>query len=357
MPKKILVLNGSPKRNGNTAKLAGWFAEGARSKGADVEIVRAAFLKYRSSGCVSCRRCQKIKEYECAIDDDARPVLKKMAKADVIVFATPLYFYGPSAQLKVIIDRMFSLYKWDNTTDTFESPLKGKTMALLLSAYENTGLGNVERSFRIIADYSEMKFKSFLVPDARESGEVVKLKDIRKKTAGFGKKIAFIALLIIAVLGFAAGGMAEGGGKMKVTSPDFENNNFIPRKFTCDGENISPGLIIEGIPKEAKSLVLIVDDPDASSGMWVHWVAYDIPVTGRIDEGSAPGKQGTNSSGDKAYDGPRPPSGTHRYFFKVYALDTALNLKEGAKKQDLEKVMQGHILEKAELMGLYKRVR
>ncbi|MFA5339766.1 MAG: flavodoxin family protein [Candidatus Omnitrophota bacterium] len=194
MPKKILVLNGSPKRNGNTAKLVEWFTEAARSKAADVEVINAAFLKYKSSGCTSCRTCQKIKEYKCAIKDDAQPVLRKMAKADVIVFATPLYFYGPSAQLKVIIDRMFSLYKWDNTTDTFTSPLKGKTMVLLLNAYEDVGLDLVKKSFKIIADYSEMKFLSLLVPNARESGEIVKLKGIRKKAAAFGKKIAFIAL-------------------------------------------------------------------------------------------------------------------------------------------------------------------
>ena len=144
---------------------------------------------------------------------------------------------------------------------------------------------------------------------------------------------------------------------MKITSPDFENNNFIPRKFTCDGENVNPGLVIEGIPEKAESLALIVDDPDASSGTWVHWVVYDIPVSGRIEENSVPGTQGADSSGDKAYGGPCPPSGTHRYFFKVYALDTTLNLKEGVKKPDLEKAMQGHILEKSELMGLYKRVR
>ena len=190
MHTKILVLNGSPKKNGNTSKLSCWFAAGARSKGAGVEVINDAFLKYKSSGCTSCRTCQKIKEYECVINDGAKAVLKKLAKADVIVFATPLYFYGPSAQLKVIIDRMFSLYKWDNTTDTFESPMKGKTMALLLSAYEDIGLDNVKRSFRIIADYSEMKFFSLLVPNARESGDVVKLKGIRGKAFAFGKKIA-----------------------------------------------------------------------------------------------------------------------------------------------------------------------
>ncbi len=145
---------------------------------------------------------------------------------------------------------------------------------------------------------------------------------------------------------------------MKITSPDFENNNFIPGKFTCDGENINPGLIIEGIPEGAKTLALIVDDPDAPSGMWVHWVVYDIPVAGSIiGENTVPGEQGTTSSGKQAYGGPCPPSGTHRYFFKVYALDTALNLKEGVKKSDVEKAMQGHILEESELMGLYKRVR
>lgn len=112
-----------------------------------------------------------------------------MAKADAIVFATPLYFYGPSAQLKIIIDRMFSLYKWDNKTDTFKSPMKGKTMVLLLNAYEDIGLEVVEKSFKLIADYSEMKFKSLLVPNARESGEIIKLKGIRKETIAFGRSV------------------------------------------------------------------------------------------------------------------------------------------------------------------------
>ncbi|MFA5164214.1 MAG: flavodoxin family protein [Candidatus Omnitrophota bacterium] len=190
MAKKILILNGSPKRGGNTEILAGWFAEGARSKSEAVETVRVAPLKYKISGCTSCRKCQEIKEYVCVIKDDARPVLRKMAKADVIVFATPLYFYGPSAQLKVLIDRMFSLYKWDNATDTYESPLRGKTMVLLLSAYEDVGLKNVEEMFRIIADYSEMKFYSLLVPDARESGDILKLKGVREKAAALGKRMA-----------------------------------------------------------------------------------------------------------------------------------------------------------------------
>lgn len=192
MSREILILNGSPIKNGNTSKLIEWFSQGIRSNGGDVEVIRAASLKYRSNGCTSCRACQKLKEYECIIKDDITKTLKKMARAKTIVFASPLYFYGPSAQLKLIIDRMFSLYKWDNTTDTFESPMKGKTMVLLLTAYEDVGLDIVEKSFKIIADYSEMKFHSLLVPNAKESGDIVKLKGIKEKAIAFGKKIAAI---------------------------------------------------------------------------------------------------------------------------------------------------------------------
>jgi Raf kinase inhibitor-like YbhB/YbcL family protein len=168
-------------------------------------------------------------------------------------------------------------------------------------------------------------------------------------------KVIFIVFAVVMVLAFAGKNMAEGGGSMKITSPDFENNKFIPVKFTCEGDDVNPTLIIEGIPKEAKSLALIVDDPDAPGRVWVHWVVYDIPVVGRIDEKSFPGKEGMTDFGKKGYGGPCPPSGTHRYFFKIYALDKALDLNEGIRKPDLEKAMQGHILDKAELMGLYKK--
>lgn len=144
---------------------------------------------------------------------------------------------------------------------------------------------------------------------------------------------------------------------MKLTSPAFEHNQLMPRKFTCDGEDISPALEIRDIPAKAQSLALIVDDPDAPMGTWVHWVVYDIPVVSRIEENSIPGKQGNNNFGRKDYGGPCPPSGTHRYFFKLYALDKKLEAGEGLDKQELEKAMQGHILGNAELMGLYKRTR
>jgi len=109
MPKKILILSGSPKKQGNTAMLVEWFAEGARQKNAKVEIVHAAFLKYKTAGCISCRRCQKLKEYRCVIDDEATPVLKRMEEANVIVMATPLSFLSTSAKLKLVFNRMFSL--------------------------------------------------------------------------------------------------------------------------------------------------------------------------------------------------------------------------------------------------------
>ena len=144
---------------------------------------------------------------------------------------------------------------------------------------------------------------------------------------------------------------------MKINSPDFKNNELIPKKFTCDGEDVSPGLVIESIPQQAKSLALVVDDPDAPMGTWVHWVVYDMPLSSRIEQNSIPGKQGINDFGRRNYGGPCPPSGTHRYFFKVYALDAMLNLKEGLSKKELERFLQGHILEKTELVGLYKRAR
>jgi len=187
LPKKILILSGSPKKNGNTETLARWFTEGAEKKGAEVELVRAAFLKYKSNGCTSCRTCQKIKEYECAINDEARPVLKRMAAADTIVIATPLYFFGASAQIKLIFDRMFSLYKWDNSANTMETPLKGKTLIVLASAYEDVGLDALERPFRLTAEYTGMKFVSLLIPNAGVSGEIKNKPGVREKAVALGE--------------------------------------------------------------------------------------------------------------------------------------------------------------------------
>ncbi|MFH1507929.1 MAG: YbhB/YbcL family Raf kinase inhibitor-like protein [Candidatus Omnitrophota bacterium] len=142
---------------------------------------------------------------------------------------------------------------------------------------------------------------------------------------------------------------------MKLTSPAFEHNKLIPSKYTCQGQDINPALLIEDMPQGTKSLALIMDDPDAPMGMWVHWVVFDIGIVSRIEENSIPGKQGINDFRRKDYGGPCPPSGTHRYFFKIYALDKKLGLEEGINKKGLEQAMEGHILEKAELIGLYKK--
>ncbi|RJQ83813.1 MAG: YbhB/YbcL family Raf kinase inhibitor-like protein [Desulfobacteraceae bacterium] len=142
---------------------------------------------------------------------------------------------------------------------------------------------------------------------------------------------------------------------MKLSSSAFKNNDPIPRKYTCQGEDVHPELIIEDIPQEAESLVLIVDDPDAPGKVFDHWVAYDIPVTGKIGEGAMPGTQGVNDFRKSGYGGPCPPSGTHRYFFKLYALDERLNLPEGLGKGDVQKAVQGHVLDQAELIGVYSK--
>lgn len=145
---------------------------------------------------------------------------------------------------------------------------------------------------------------------------------------------------------------------MTIKSPAFGHNQTIPKKYTCDGEDINPPLELNGVPPGGKSLVLIVDDPDAPAGTWVHWTVWNInPQTKTIAENSSPAGsiEGATDFGKPGYGGPCPPSGTHRYFFKIYALDTLLNLPPTAKKPDLEKAMQGHILDKAELVGTYKR--
>jgi Raf kinase inhibitor-like YbhB/YbcL family protein len=151
---------------------------------------------------------------------------------------------------------------------------------------------------------------------------------------------------------------AAGPGKLGISSTAFGHNDKIPGKYTCDSNNINPPLKIDGVPGPSKSLALIVDDPDAPVGTWVHWVVWNIsPGTVEIKENSVPEKsvQGVNDFKKHEYGGPCPPWGQHRYFFKLYALDTVLNISPDSKKADLEKAMKGHIISQAELMGLYKR--
>jgi Raf kinase inhibitor-like YbhB/YbcL family protein len=156
----------------------------------------------------------------------------------------------------------------------------------------------------------------------------------------------------------AIASFAAGGAKMKVTSSAFQEGGNIPSKFTCDGADVNPALRFEGAPAEAKSLVLIVDDPDAPVGLFTHWLVWNIdPKTSEIAESSAPGGavQGTNDFPKKGYGGPCPPSGTHRYYFKIFALDQTLDLKPGAKRTEVDAAMRGHVIAQGELMGRYSR--
>jgi Raf kinase inhibitor-like YbhB/YbcL family protein len=160
---------------------------------------------------------------------------------------------------------------------------------------------------------------------------------------------------------------AESANKVSIalTSSAFAEGAAIPEEYTCQGKDISPPLKWSGVPSESKTLALIMDDPDAPMGTWVHWVLYDLaPSMTDLPEGfsakehiaAGSGKEGLNDFKRLGYGGPCPPAGKpHRYFFKLYALDTTLDLKPGAKKKDLERAMEKHILAQGQLMATYKR--
>ena len=146
---------------------------------------------------------------------------------------------------------------------------------------------------------------------------------------------------------------------MKITIDSFKNGENIPAKYSCDGDNINPEIKITEIPQEAQSLVLIMDDPDAPMGLFTHWIVFNIPASSNvvINENSVPQNSvlGLNSASQTSYVGPCPPTGTHRYYFKVFALDSLLNLQEGAKREEIEREMTSHIIDQAQYLGLYQR--
>lgn len=167
-------------------------------------------------------------------------------------------------------------------------------------------------------------------------------------------------LFLLTIVFFLSINLFGKEAQMKISSIAFGHNGHIPKKYTCDGSDVNPPLKFEQIPANARSLALIVDDPDAPMGTWVHWVVWNIdPETTEIKENFVPtgSKLGMNDFGKHDYGGPCPPSETHRYFFKLYALDTILNISPGAGKTALESSMKGHILAEAQLIGLYKRSR
>jgi len=185
--------------------------------------------------------------------------------------------------------------------------------------------------------------------------------------------VLFALMLLCSCKGKNVSGPESVGGEtqvkekvaLKVTSGAFADGGMMAGKYTCDGENVSPPLAWSGVPGEAKSLALVCEDPDAPSGVWTHWVMFNVPVgLGSLAENVPPsgemaggGRQGRNDFGRTGYGGPCPPNGTHRYFFKLYALDALVSVEAGAKKDQLLKAMEGHVLGEGELMGKYERRR
>ena len=172
-----------------------------------------------------------------------------------------------------------------------------------------------------------------------------------------------VLTLIICGLSHPVWADSKGGETMELKSAAFIQGTLIPTAYTCDGKDVSPPLEWSGIPEGSRSIALICDDPDAPAGTWVHWVYYDIPTQTtalpenieHIDNPSVGGAQGRNDFGKTGYGGPCPPSGTHRYFFRLYALDTELNLPPGGTKKELLDAMEGHIIGQTVLIRKYKR--
>ena len=191
MSKKIMIICGSPRKNGNTNKIAAMVADAARQDGAEVEVVDVAKLEYKANGCTACMGCQGIDEFHCVIDDEARPLLARMPEADVLVFATPVYWHGPTAQLKLLMDRMFSLVKVDET-GPIDTALKDCTIGLIGTAAGelHNGLGEVDSLFKGIAAEFNMPYESLLLPLLKSPTQLEGNKEAAEKAQVFGHKLA-----------------------------------------------------------------------------------------------------------------------------------------------------------------------
>lgn len=193
MTKKIMVLTGSPRKNGNTNTVVEWFAAGAKAAGASVDLIDVIGLKSKFNGCIACMGCQKSEKFECAVEDEVKPVLARIPSMDVLVFATPTYFFGPSAQLKTVLDRMYSLVKFDASTGGYVHNLGHLTMGLIATAGGGIkpGLQLVEDTFKTISGFSGSGFNSLLVPNASMYSDDLKQNhDLREKATAFGRKLA-----------------------------------------------------------------------------------------------------------------------------------------------------------------------
>lgn len=193
MAKKIMVLSGSPRKNGNTNTVVQWFTDGATEAGASVEVIDITKLTSKFHGCIACMGCQKSDKYECVIDDEVKPVVARIPDADVLVFATPTYFFGPTAQMKSLLDRMYSLIKFNPEKGGYDHNLGKVNVGLIATAGGGIqpGLQFIEDTFKTIAGFTGMGFSSLLVPNApRETGAIKQDSALRKRATDFGRTIA-----------------------------------------------------------------------------------------------------------------------------------------------------------------------
>jgi len=195
MAKKILILTGSPRKEGNTATLVEWVSDAAKRAGAKVETIDVAKLEHKVNGCICCMGCQKSEAFECVIDDEIAGALKRIPQAGVIVFATPTYFFGPSAQLKLLLDRMFCLFKFNPADGSFRTVFDAKkpVMAVVASAAGDTneGLGMVRETFKHLEGFFAERVETLLVPKAPlELGELAADDEWKQKAHAFGEALA-----------------------------------------------------------------------------------------------------------------------------------------------------------------------
>ncbi|MHC4323148.1 MAG: flavodoxin family protein [Planctomycetota bacterium] len=193
MGKRILILTSSPRKNGNTNTIVNWCAQSATDAGAEVECIDIARLNYKSNGCISCYSCQQSDKYECKVKDDANNILERINDFDVVVYSTPIYMFGPSAQLKLLLDRTFSLAKFDPESGDLILKSTGQTMALIATAGGsiNDGLGLTDQGFKIMADFLGSSYLSLLIPEAPSNPEdLQEKKELKQKAADFGRALA-----------------------------------------------------------------------------------------------------------------------------------------------------------------------
>jgi multimeric flavodoxin WrbA len=193
MAKKVLILCGSPRPKGNTNTLAGWFAQGAADAGAEVETIDAAQLEHKVNGCTCCMACQKSDAFECVYDDEVSAALRTAADADVLVFATPIYCFGPTAQIKLLLDRNYCAFKFDQDTGAFEYGWKKAPIVLLATGagpYEE-GLDLTEAMFSKLANFIGVPFEAMTIPHApKDPTDLASNDHLRKQAVELGQRIA-----------------------------------------------------------------------------------------------------------------------------------------------------------------------